>query len=80
MQKHFPWVVAVCLALNGEASAKESLVVDVAEFRAAVKTAQPGDAIALKNGEWRDAELIFRGEGTEKSPIELRAERPVGSC
>lgn len=58
------------------ASAKETLVKDVAEFDAAVKAAQPGDKIILADGEWRDADLVFRGHGTGDHPIVLRAQTP----
>ncbi len=58
------------------ASAKETLVKDVAEFDAAVKAAQAGDHIILGNGGWRDVDLKFRGSGTKDAPITLRAQTP----
>ncbi|WP_271855096.1 chondroitinase-B domain-containing protein [Patiriisocius marinus] len=51
-----------------------TLVEDISAFNNAVSNAKPGDVIILKNGIWKDAELIFKGEGTEKKPITLKAE------
>lgn len=66
--------------------AAETLVANVAEFDAAVKAAKPGDSIVLRNGEWRDAELVFHGTGRAPTEdvtpvgdahfIKLRAETP----
>ncbi len=47
------------------------LVKDVAAFEKAVEAAKPGDRIVLANGVWKDAELVFTGEGTEEAPITL---------
>ena len=47
------------------------LVKDVPAFDEAVKSAKAGDRIVLANGIWKDAELVFTGEGTEQAPITL---------
>ncbi|MEM8897254.1 MAG: polysaccharide lyase 6 family protein [Bacteroidota bacterium] len=47
------------------------LVKDVPAFEEAVKAAKAGDRIVLANGVWKDAELVFTGEGTEEAPITL---------
>ncbi len=65
--------------VSGEQSAhKEVLVADNAQFEEAVKDAQPGDVIVLANGEWRDFDAVFKGEGTKEAPITLRAETEGG--
>jgi poly(beta-D-mannuronate) lyase len=47
----------------------------VAEFKARVDAIlKPNDTVLLANGTWRDAELVFKGQGTEKQPIVLAAE------
>lgn len=51
-------------------------VKSVAEFKAALSHAQPGDTITLAEGEWRDAELVFEAKGAAGKPITLRAEKP----
>ncbi|NIP19384.1 MAG: alginate lyase, partial [Xanthomonadales bacterium] len=47
---------------------------DQAEYRDAVKNAGPGDTIVLANGEWKDFEILFTGEGEAGKPITLTAE------
>lgn len=34
----------------------------------------PGDSIVLKNGTYNDQQFLFKGQGTQQSPITLRAE------
>jgi poly(beta-D-mannuronate) lyase len=47
----------------------------VAEFKARVEAGlKPNDTVLLANGTWRDAELVFKGQGTEKQPLVLAAE------
>ncbi|MGC3966541.1 MAG: polysaccharide lyase 6 family protein [Pirellulales bacterium] len=67
---------ALLLACCSSATAKETLVRDVDEFDAAVKTAEPGDAIVLADGEWRDADLVFHAKGGSTAPITLRGQTP----
>ena len=44
------------------------------EYFDAVKSLEPGDTIVLANGEWRDFEILFEGQGTADRPITLIAE------
>lgn len=46
------------------------------DFRAAVKSAVPGDRIVLANGEWHDFDALLVGNGRADAPIELVAETP----
>ncbi len=57
-----------------ESADKGQLVKNVAEFNRAVESATPGTRIVLANGIWKDAELLFKGEGTENDSIVLSAE------
>ena len=50
------------------------LVSDQAAYEAAVQAVQPGDTIVLRDGVWRDFEILFTGEGTAENPITLTAE------
>ena len=54
--------------------AAEFRVEDQVAYRSAVRKAAPGDTIVLANGEWRDFEIVFAGEGLPGRPITLRAE------
>lgn len=56
------------------ALARDMLVSDQAQYKAAVKKAQPGDAIILADGEWRDFPIVFTGTGTAAKPITLTAQ------
>ena len=50
-------------------------VQNIAEFKARIEAAlKPNDTILLANGTWRDAELVFKGQGTNTQPIVLAAE------
>ncbi|MEZ4888824.1 MAG: polysaccharide lyase 6 family protein [Chitinophagales bacterium] len=50
------------------------LVHNLEEFKKTVESAKAGDKIILANGVWKDVELVFVGEGTEKAPITLTVE------
>jgi poly(beta-D-mannuronate) lyase len=54
--------------------AAEYSVADQAAFRAAMTRVQPGDTVILKNGEWRDFEILFEARGEPDRPITLSAE------
>ena len=69
-------VAAFALAPN--AFAKDYLVESQKAYKKAAKNLKPGDNIILKNGEWKNFEIIFQGEGTEDNKITLRAETPGG--
>lgn len=52
------------------------LVKTVAEITTALAKVQPGDTLLMAAGIWNNAAIVFRGVGTETSPIVLRAEKP----
>jgi poly(beta-D-mannuronate) lyase len=56
------------------AAAETTIVRTQAEFIKAAKALNPGDTIALANGEWRDFQIVFTGTGTADKPITLTAE------
>ena len=49
-------------------------VTNIEELNNAINEAKPGDNIVLSNGIWKDVEIEFKGEGTEDSPITIKAE------
>ncbi len=51
-------------------------VQNITEFDEKVKILQPGDEIVLAKGIWKDAQLVFFGEGTKEKPITLTVEEP----
>src|SRR5687768_4164677 len=46
------------------------------ELHAASMRAQPGDIIILKNGTWKDVQLVLACNGTKEKPITFRAQSP----
>lgn len=60
------------------AFAADHLVADPAAYAAAVKRAKPGDRIILRDGVWRDFQIVFTGHGTADKPITLTAQTPGG--
>ncbi len=65
---------AFVLAPVNHSFAAERLVADQQAFELAVREAKAGDTILLKNGVWKDFEIVFVGEGTAEHPITLAAE------
>ena len=66
--------LAIMASTAHSALARDILVADQIQFKAAVKTAKPGDSIILANGEWRDFQAVFTGEGRAGKPITLTAQ------
>ena len=69
------WIACALLAPM-PALAADHLVRDPAAYAAAVKKAVPGDRILLADGEWRDFQIVFTGQGTAARPITLAAQTP----
>lgn len=69
-------ILGVALMLFFSNSVFATLVSNIEEFNQTVETAKPGDTITLANGEWANVELVFKGEGTERKPITLKAQTP----
>jgi poly(beta-D-mannuronate) lyase len=71
------FTVAIWAALGGETlRAREALVKTNAQLKAALDRAQPGDAVILAKGDWRDADIVVQKGGRSGSPVVLRAEVP----
>ncbi|MFK0298768.1 chondroitinase-B domain-containing protein [Brevundimonas sp. NPDC090276] len=71
--------LAAALLWAGAASAQTStLVATPGEYQRALRDVRPGDTIVLKDGVWRDFQILFEGEGGPGQPITLTAETPGG--
>lgn len=71
--------LATALLWAGAVSAQTStLVATPAEYQQALSGVRPGDTIVLKDGVWRDFQILFEGEGLAGQPITLTAETPGG--
>ena len=64
-------LLATAASLAGEAQV--SSAEDIAK---AMKSAQPGDTLVMKDGEWKDQTVKFEGKGAEGKPITLLAQTP----
>ncbi len=69
-------LLASLLLLPLAMTARDILVTDLVSLEAAVKAAQPGDNIVLREGAWADTVIKFKGQGTAAAPITLRAAIP----
>ncbi|WP_298352722.1 chondroitinase-B domain-containing protein [uncultured Dokdonia sp.] len=78
MYKHLILLCSLVLlsACKEAALDASQTVATIDELNTAIKNAEPGDHIVLKNGVWTDAAIKFYGEGTEANPISLTAETP----
>lgn len=63
-----------CLLLTVIAMAKTIVVKNVEELNAANNSAQPGDTIILRNGEWKDAVIKLTCNGTAAKRITFKAQ------
>lgn len=62
------------LPLSYYVSAEDFLVSTQSEYKEKIKNIQPGDTIILKDGIWRNFEILFLGYGLKDKPITLRAQ------
>ncbi len=74
MQIRAVLTVAMLASAAHPALARDLLVADQAQYKAAVEKAQPGDTIILADGEWRDFQIVFTGHGSAAKPITLTAQ------
>ncbi|MGJ8743456.1 chondroitinase-B domain-containing protein [Polaribacter sp.] len=77
MKKSFLIISIILLLVSCNEKVTNSILVSTkSELNEAIKNAKPGDDIVLKNGIYKDLEIVFTGEGTKENPITLRAETP----
>jgi poly(beta-D-mannuronate) lyase len=58
------------------ALAESALVRTPVEFASALSRLKPGDILTLADGEWRDFQIVFTGQGATDHPITLTAQTP----
>ncbi|MCX7015451.1 MAG: polysaccharide lyase 6 family protein [Candidatus Sumerlaeota bacterium] len=68
--------IALTLFVAQDSFATEATVASAEEVAKAMKSAQPGDTLVMKDGEWKDQTVVFEGKGAEGKPIALRAQTP----
>lgn len=67
-------VGAIFLLCSALVKAEDFFIDSKASLEKALATVEPGDEIVLKNGVYKDFEIIFSARGSEGKPIVLRAE------
>ncbi len=68
------WGILLCSLLFSQAMAATYKVNTKEAYEKARSKVVAGDTIVLKNGVWRDFEILFEGQGTVDKPITLTAE------
>nr|WP_136251034.1 polysaccharide lyase 6 family protein [Ningiella ruwaisensis] len=69
-------LMSAILLLAPSIASAESYYIDSKQAYADIADGlQAGDTVILKNGVWQDFEILLEGEGTEQSPITLKAEK-----
>ena len=68
-----PRTTLLAIFLPALALAAEYRAGNAAELAALNAKLQPGDAVVLADGEWRDQALVFRAHGSAEKPVTLRA-------
>ncbi|MCB4800148.1 chondroitinase-B domain-containing protein [Neotamlana laminarinivorans] len=77
MKNLFSFLLLITLIISCESKSaiNNEILVDTEDaLNTAIKQAEPGDVIVLKNGVWKDLEINFKANGTEKDPITIQAE------
>lgn len=70
---------AAALLWAGAATAQTTtLVATPEEYQRVLRDVKPGDVIVLKDGVWRDFQILFEAEGRANQPITLTAQTPGG--
>ena len=69
-------VLFLTMVFASGALATEYRVESQEEYRAVLPKLAPGDSMILKDGVWRDFEIVFEGNGKPGNPVTLRAETP----
>jgi poly(beta-D-mannuronate) lyase len=70
------FALLLTMVFASSAWAAEYRVESQEEYRSVLAKLEPGDSIILKDGVWRDFEIIFEGNGKPGNPLTLRAETP----
>ncbi|QXP80277.1 MULTISPECIES: polysaccharide lyase 6 family protein [Winogradskyella] len=72
---HLLLFISAFFILNST-KAQDITVSNLTEYNTAISKISNGGTIVLKNGEWKDANLLAHGNGTKENPIIIKAETP----
>lgn len=76
MKLNYLHIILLCLcgSYSFSAFSQKQLVENEVQFNKALKNSKAGDTIVLKNGTWKNVQLLAMGEGTSSQPIIIMAE------
>ena len=74
MKTKFELLFILLFIITLPISAKNFKVSNFKELNAGIKTAVAGDSIIMSDGIWKDVQIVFKGKGTIKKHITLKAE------
>jgi len=69
-------LAALAISLAGAAEARTVTVSSAAELTAKLRGAEPGDAVLIADGTYRDMQLVIDARGTADRPIRIAAQTP----
>ncbi|WP_226912989.1 chondroitinase-B domain-containing protein [Flavicella marina] len=80
MTKHSFYFIAFLLIISCKTqnSTDTVIVSNSNELKTAISDSKPGSIIVMKNGVWKNTQIVFNQKGTEEQPITLQAETPGG--
>ena len=70
----YAYVSLLSIFFCSSLSAKQYLVANQESYRRIAANLQAGDTVLLKNGIWKDFEIVFKGKGRKEAPITLQAQ------
>ena len=76
MKTSYLFLLVSLFLFTNFSNAQEITVSNIAEYNAALSKVNSGGTIILKNGEWKDTNLLACGNGTKENPIIIKAETP----
>ncbi|WP_020528844.1 polysaccharide lyase 6 family protein [Flexithrix dorotheae] len=76
MKKLFTLIITTILIVFQacQPPVEKGVVENEEQLRKAIEIATPGDEIVMKNGIWKDIEILFQAKGEKENPIKLKAE------
>jgi len=74
MKKKLSFLLVFALIASSTLVAKGYKVLNINQLNEKIKTVLPGDSIVMANGVWKDAQIVFKGNGKKGKYIFLKAE------
>ncbi|MCL4141216.1 UNVERIFIED_CONTAM: hypothetical protein GTU68_066157 [Idotea baltica] len=64
------------ILFSSNINAQDITVANIKEYNEALTKVKNGGTIILKNGEWKDTNLLAHGNGSKENPVIIKAETP----